>query len=90
MWMGTNLICGLHGWDYRVDTGVSEYNNEEALTRFPSRIDTATDQVLVDADAVAAWAEEHPHRTTRDSSPWGSNQDDAWHPGGAPTTNLTS
>lgn len=28
---GDNLICGLHGWDYRYDTGVSEYNNEEAL-----------------------------------------------------------
>ncbi|MCB1056005.1 MAG: Rieske 2Fe-2S domain-containing protein, partial [Acidobacteria bacterium] len=26
---GHNLICGLHGWDYRYDTGVSEYNNEE-------------------------------------------------------------
>ena len=21
---GANLICGLHGWDYRYDTGVSE------------------------------------------------------------------
>ena len=28
---GENLICGVHGWDYRVDTGVSEYNNAEAL-----------------------------------------------------------
>ena len=24
---GDNLICGVHGWDYRIDTGVSEYNN---------------------------------------------------------------
>lgn len=24
---GPNLICGVHGWDYRYDTGVSEYNN---------------------------------------------------------------
>ena len=21
---GNNLICGVHGWDYRLDTGVSE------------------------------------------------------------------
>ena len=28
---GDNLICGLHGWDYRIDTGVSEYNNDEVL-----------------------------------------------------------
>ena len=26
---GQNIICGLHGWDYRVDSGVSEYNNAE-------------------------------------------------------------
>ena len=24
---GDNLICGLHNWDYRIDTGISEYNN---------------------------------------------------------------
>ena len=24
---GANLICGVHDWDYRLDTGVSEYNN---------------------------------------------------------------
>ena len=28
---GENIICGVHNWDYRIDTGVSEYNNEEAL-----------------------------------------------------------
>ncbi|CAN0510224.1 unnamed protein product, partial [Phaeothamnion confervicola] len=26
---GSNLICGLHDWDYRLDTGVSEYSNHE-------------------------------------------------------------
>ena len=31
---GENLICGVHGWDYRYDTGVSEYNNEEVLHKF--------------------------------------------------------
>ncbi len=31
---GDNLICGLHGWDYRIDTGISEYNNEEKLPKF--------------------------------------------------------
>ena len=24
---GDNLICGVHAWDYRIDSGVSEYNN---------------------------------------------------------------
>ena len=31
---GTNLVCGVHGWDYRYDTGVSEYNNQEQLHKF--------------------------------------------------------
>ncbi len=31
---GDNLICGLHNWDYRIDTGVSEYNNSEVLHKF--------------------------------------------------------
>jgi nitrite reductase/ring-hydroxylating ferredoxin subunit len=25
---GHDLICGVHGWDYRYDTGVSSYKNE--------------------------------------------------------------
>jgi glutamate synthase domain-containing protein 2/nitrite reductase/ring-hydroxylating ferredoxin subunit len=35
---GDNLVCGVHGWDYRLDTGVSEYNNEEALHKFNSQL----------------------------------------------------
>ena len=31
---GEDLICGLHGWDYRLDTGVSAYENKEVLQRF--------------------------------------------------------
>ena len=31
---GPSLICGVHGWDYRYDTGVSEYNNAERLQKF--------------------------------------------------------
>lgn len=30
---GENLICGVHNWDYRYRTGVSEYNNEEHLNQ---------------------------------------------------------
>ncbi len=35
---GENIICGLHGWDYRYDTGVSEYNNQEVLHKFQAVI----------------------------------------------------
>ena len=29
---GQNLICGVHGWDYRLDTGVSEYTAAVSVT----------------------------------------------------------
>ena len=61
---GGNLICGVHAWDYRLDTGVSEYNNAEALHRFEAWVDG--DEVLIDEDEVAAWAEEHPQPYKRD------------------------
>jgi glutamate synthase domain-containing protein 2 len=32
--VGEDLICGLHQWDYRYDTGVSAYNNSEKLHKF--------------------------------------------------------
>ena len=36
---GNNLICGVHDWDYRLDTGVSEYANEEKLPKFTAWIE---------------------------------------------------
>ena len=34
---GDNLYCGVHNWDYRIDSGVSEYNNNEALHKFDAK-----------------------------------------------------
>ncbi|ANM30674.1 glutamate synthase [Acidobacteria bacterium Mor1] len=64
---GDNLICGVHNWDYRIDTGVSEYNNAEVLHKFNAWIDDDKDAVMVDADEVAAWASEHPQPFDRDA-----------------------
>ena len=61
---GDNLICGVHDWDYRLDTGVSEYNNKEALRKFASWVES--DRVWVDADEIAAWAQAHPQPYRRD------------------------
>jgi nitrite reductase/ring-hydroxylating ferredoxin subunit len=61
---GENLICGVHGWDYRYDTGVSEYNNDEQLAKFTSWIED--DGVWVDADEIRAWTVEHPQPYHRD------------------------
>ncbi|MEM9474164.1 MAG: glutamate synthase-related protein [Pseudomonadota bacterium] len=62
---GRNLICGVHNWDYRLDTGVSEYANEEKLPKFTSWIEK--DQVLVDEDEIAAWGQENPQPFDRDA-----------------------
>jgi len=63
---GDNLMCGLHGWDYRLDTGVSEYANDEILATFDAWIDVDADAVYVDATQVEAWAEDHPQPYARD------------------------
>ncbi len=64
---GQNLICGVHGWDYRYDTGVSEYDNKEVLQKFTAGIDPDADEVWVDAAEVGRWAAEHPQPFDRDS-----------------------
>ncbi len=63
---GDNLICGVHYWDYRFRSGVSEYNNSEVLARFDSWIDTDADAVYVDETAIGAWALENPQPYNRD------------------------
>lgn len=62
---GENLICGMHGWDYRLDTGVSEYNNSEMLPLFSSWVEDG--EVRVDEDEIGAWAEKHPQPYQRDA-----------------------
>ncbi len=61
---GANLICGVHGWDYRFDTGVSEYNNDEALQRFNAWREEG--EILVDADEIATWEKANPQPYQRD------------------------
>jgi len=62
---GRNLICGVHGWDYRLDTGISEYNNSETLAKFEAWIEAG--QVCVDQDQIEAWAARHPQPYQRNS-----------------------
>ncbi len=61
---GHNLICGVHGWDYRYDTGISEYNNDEQLHKFKEYIDG--DALLVDENEIAAFEVSHPQPFDRD------------------------
>jgi glutamate synthase domain-containing protein 2 len=62
---GHNIICGVHNWDYRFDTGVSEYNSEEKLHKFNAWIEGG--HVYVDANEIARWEIENPQPYDRDA-----------------------
>lgn len=61
---GDNIICGVHNWDYRIDTGVSEYNNEEALHKFHAVIKDG--DVYVDEHEINEYLVKHPQPFKRD------------------------
>ncbi len=61
---GNNLICGVHNWDYRYDTGVSEYNNEEVLHKFASIIQG--DDLLVGENEISAFETANPQPFRRE------------------------
>ncbi len=62
---GPNLICGVHDWDYRLDSGVSEYANDEKLPKFESWVEDG--KIFVDADEIGAWATANPQPYNRDA-----------------------
>lgn len=61
---GEDLICGVHGWDYRIETGVSAYNNSEALAKFQAWVEDGN--VIIDREEIDAWAGEHPQPFARE------------------------
>jgi glutamate synthase domain-containing protein 2 len=63
---GDDLVCGVHNWDYRYDSGVSAYHNEEALPKFSAWINTTADAVYVDEEEIAAWHNNNPQPYQRD------------------------
>jgi len=60
---GHNLICGVHGWDYRYDTGVSEYNNEEVLHKFAAEVKSGA--VWIDEAEINDYLAKHPQPFNR-------------------------
>ncbi len=68
---GENLICGVHGWDYRIDTGVSDYNPAECLHRF--------DSAVIDGRIMVRTAELAAYRTSRGGPPAGAPDEYAVH-----------
>ena len=61
---GKNLVCGLHGWDFQYESGISEYNNAERLHKFSAWIDD--EKVWVDEEEIEAWARDNPQPFNRD------------------------
>ena len=61
---GDNIICGLHDWDYRFDTGVSSYNNKEKLYKFKSWI--VDGDVFIDENEVVQWEQDNPQPYNRE------------------------
>jgi len=60
---GKNIICGVHGWDYEFESGISSYNSKERLHKFSSWIEE--DEVLVDKDEISTWEMENPQAYNR-------------------------
>ena len=61
---GDNLICGVHDWDYRYDTGISEYDNHEVLTKFTAWVDE--DALFVDEEEIKEYGVKNPQPFKRD------------------------
>jgi methylamine---glutamate N-methyltransferase subunit C len=62
---GNNIICGVHQWDYSFDSGVSAYNNNEALDKFQAWVENG--DVYIDTDEIIAWKQKHPQPYNRDA-----------------------
>ncbi len=61
---GHNLICGVHGWDYRYDTGISEYNNNEQLYKFREFVEG--DSLLIAKNEIIAFEKKYPQHFDRE------------------------
>ena len=62
---GHNLICGVHYWDFKYETGISEYDNDERLHKFSSWVEDG--HVFVDESEIFEWEKENPQPYQRDN-----------------------
>ncbi|MGD9529451.1 glutamate synthase-related protein [Pseudonocardia sp.] len=60
---GENLICGVHGWDYRLDSGISAYNPAERLHKFTAHVRDG--EVCVDKAELADYRAVRPERRVK-------------------------
>jgi len=62
---GHSIVCGVHGWDFRLDTGISDYDPTQRLHRFPCRV-RADGAVVVDRRDLDAYRATTPVSTQTD------------------------
>lgn len=62
---GNNLFCGVHFWDYRFDSGISEYNNEEKLHKFTAIIEAG--EVWIDSQEIEDFEKKEPSSIDREA-----------------------
>jgi nitrite reductase/ring-hydroxylating ferredoxin subunit len=61
---GKDLLCGLHGWDFQYETGISAYNNKEQLKKFVAWVEDG--QVWVWTDEITTWERDNPQPFNRE------------------------
>lgn len=52
--VGGDIVCGVHGWDYSADTGVSAYDPSQCLHRFD--VDVDGDDLRIDRRDIEEYA----------------------------------
>lgn len=57
---GPDLVCKAHGWDFRIDSGVSAHVEGEKIQTFTAAIDREADAVSVDEAEILAWEKANP------------------------------
>ncbi|MGE2737650.1 glutamate synthase-related protein [Mycolicibacterium vaccae] len=77
---GGLVVCGVHGWRYEIDSGVSPINPAVALATFPAWVSDGS--VYIDESAVAAFARSNPQTDADDDyqGRWISPSDTAEEP----------
>ena len=55
---GDDIVCGVHGWDFRLDSGISAYEPAERIHRFAASV--VDGDVVLDAAEVALFRSQRP------------------------------
>lgn len=63
--VGDDIVCGLHNWDYRYDTGISAYNNSEKLFKFTEILKDG--YICISESEVLAFEKDNPQPFNREA-----------------------